>query len=153
MTDTRPPRTREELERYLPYLVNRLSIIGQAVQARALQGTGLGLVTLRTLSVLHIEDGLTINEIAERTFTEQSTTSRTVEAMVVQGLVERRIPAEDQRRREIVLTSAGRAALQANWPQMQSFYETIVAGIPAEERDVCQSVLSRMLGNLLDADT
>lgn len=148
MSTAGPPRTAAELERYLPYLVNRLASIGQSVQSRALQGTGIGLVTMRALSVLYIEDGLTINEIAARTFTEQSTASRAVEAMVGQGLVERRIPATDQRRREIVLTPAGRAALLENWPAMQAHFDRIGRGITPEERDLCQSVLARMLDNL-----
>jgi len=150
MSKSAPPRSHDELERYLPYLVNRLASLGQAAQSRALQGSGsgIGLVTMRTLSVLHIEDGLTINEIAARTFTEQSTTSRAVDAMVVQGLVERRVPPEDQRRREVVLTERGRAELAANWPAMDEYFAAIGDGISPQDRDKCRSVLARMLANL-----
>lgn len=148
MTTPDPPRTQDELESYLPYLVNRLAIIGQSAQNRLLSENGINLVTLRTLSILHIEDGLTINEIAARTFTEQSSTSRAIDAMVSQGLVERRIPEHDQRQRVIVLTASGREQLQRNWPAMAAYFDMLSAGISPAERDTFRNLLTRMLANL-----
>lgn len=150
MTKPTPPRSYDELEIYLPYLVNRLAMLGQATQNRMLQKDSTNLVTMRTLSILQIENGLTINEIAERTFTEQSSTSRAIEAMVTQGLVERRIPEADQRRREIMLTDKGRAQLHQAWPSMDRYFEMLSDGISPEERDVCRTVLTRMLTNLAE---
>ncbi|MEO5708168.1 MAG: MarR family winged helix-turn-helix transcriptional regulator [Alteraurantiacibacter sp.] len=150
MTHPAPPRTYEELERYLPYLVNRLATLGQATQNRLLADSSNNLVTLRTLSILRIENGLTINEIAARTFTEQSSTSRAVEAMVSQGLVERRTPPHDQRRREVILTEKGHQQLADGWPAMDYYFEAVGKGISAEERDQCRAILLRMLENLND---
>lgn len=148
MNDASLPASQEDLERYLPYLVNRLAILGQATQNRLLAASGINLVILRTLSLLHIDDGLTINEIAARAFTEQSTTSRAVDAMVAQGLVERRIPQADQRRREIVMTPAGREQLKESWPAMASYFDAIGAGTNEAERETCRRVLLRMIDNL-----
>ena len=148
MSKPTPPSSYAELESYLPYLVNRLASLGQATQTRMLQKDSINLVTLRALSILQIEDGLTINEVAERTFTEQSSTSRAIEAMVSQGLVERRVPAQDQRRREIVLTEKGRKQLHNIWPAMDQYFDMLSEGTSAAERDVCRSVLARMLVNL-----
>ena len=148
MSKPTPPSSYAELESYLPYLVNRLASLGQATQTRMLQKDSINLVTLRALSILQIEDGLTINEVAERTFTEQSSTSRAIEAMVSQGLVERRVPAQDQRRREIVLTDKGRNQLLHIWPAMDQYFDMLSEGTSAAERDVCRTVLARMLVNL-----
>jgi len=148
MTIPAPPASQDELESYLPYLVNRLAILGQATQNRLLSANGINLVILRTLSILHIEDGLTINEIAARTFTEQSSASRAVDAMVSQGLVERRIPDHDQRRREIVMTALGREQLRQSWPAMDDYFNNLSTGITAAERNACRKVLLRMLENL-----
>jgi len=150
MSGPTPPSSYDELERYLPYLVNRLAILGQATQNRMLQESGINLVTLRTLSILQIEDGLTINEISARTFTEQSSTSRAVDAMVSQGLVDRRIPEEDQRRREVVLTDKGRERLSQTWPAMDRYFNTLTQGISLAERDACRTVLAKMLANLAE---
>lgn len=148
MTQPKPPRSQEELERYLPYLVNRLAILGQAAQNRLLGANGINLVAMRTLSILYIEDGLTINQIAARTFTEQSSMSRAIDAMVAQRLVERRIPEHDQRQRIIVLTPTGREKLLGNWPAMAEYFDILTEGIPSGERDAFRSVLIRMLANL-----
>lgn len=150
MTKPTPPRSYDELETYLPYLVNRLAMLGQATQNRMLQKDNINLVTMRTLSILQIENGLTINEIAERTFTEQSSTSRAIEAMVSQGLVERRTPDVDQRRREVMLTDKGRAQLQQAWPSMDRYFDLLSDSISPDEREMCRSVLTRMLSNLAD---
>ena len=148
MPTGKPPRDVDELEAYLPYLINRLANIGQNTQNRMLNNGSTGLGVLRTLSVLHIEDGLTINEIAARTFAEQSTASRTIDAMVSAGLVERHTPATDQRRREILLTEAGRQRLHDGWPQMEKFHATIAAGIDPSDLATCRKVLATMTDNL-----
>jgi len=148
VTKIEPPATYESLEHYLPYLVNRLSILGQQAQRRILNANDVSLVNIRTLSILYIEDGLTINEIAERTFTEQSTTSRAVDAMASQGLVERRIPETDQRRREVVMTARGRKQLRDNWPEMDQYFAALREGTTSEEIDICRKVLVQMLENL-----
>lgn len=150
MNPTQPPRSYDELQQFLPYLVNRLASTGQGRQNRILQESGINVLTLRALSVLHIEDGLTINEIAAHTFTEQSSTSRAIDAMVSQGLVERRIPEQDQRRREVVLTDKGRERLLSAWPSMDRYFSRILQGITPAERDMCRSIIQRMLANLDD---
>jgi len=148
MTSALPPRSYDELEQYLPYLVNRLANLGQVRQNRMLQESGINLITLRALSILQIEEGLTINEIAARAFTEQSSTSRAIDAMVSQGLVERRVPEQDHRRREVVLTDKGRERLLSAWPAMDRYFDIISQGITPAERDMCRSIILRMLANL-----
>jgi DNA-binding MarR family transcriptional regulator len=58
-----------------------------------------------------------INELAERTYTHQSSVSVVVRRLVQQGLVARRPAVGDRRRRELRLTEAGeRLAAQAPAP-------------------------------------
>lgn len=147
-----PPRTQEELESYLPYLVNRLASFGQAAQNRKLSAAGVNIVTLRALSVLHIHGRLTVNEIAARAFAEQSTASRAIDAMVAAGLVERRVSSEDQRRRELALTDRGSAVLHDNWPVVAAHYALLSDGIDPDAIATCRSVLLRMIDNLRKND-
>ncbi|QKS01172.1 winged helix-turn-helix transcriptional regulator [Sphingomonas sp. CL5.1] len=144
----RPPSTQDALEDYLPYLVNRLASLGQAVQNKQLAVNGVNVVTLRTLSLLHIQDGRTVNEIAALAFAEQSTASRAIDAMVTAGLVERRISEKDMRRREIVLTEKGREVLRACWPLMEDHYARIMRDVAPADLQVCRRVLARMIDNI-----
>ena len=94
-----PPRTKDQLQNYIPYLFNRLANRWNLDQNRDLSEHGVNNVVFRTLSVLFIYKTLTVNEIAVLAVTEQSTASRMVESMVSSGLVKREIAEEDQRRR------------------------------------------------------
>ena len=148
-----PPATQHALESYLPYLINRLASLGQIRQNRELNAHGLTIVTLRTLSLLHIQDGRTVNEIAALAFAEQSTASRAIDGMVSAGLVERRISDKDLRRREIALTQAGRDLLLASWPLMVEHVAVITHDIAEADLEVCRRVLARMIDNLRRAET
>ena len=71
-----PPRTRDQLQNYIPYLFNRLANRWNLDQNRDLSEHGVNNVVFRTLSVLFIYKTLTVNEVAVLAVTEQSTASR-----------------------------------------------------------------------------
>ncbi|MDU6669558.1 MAG: MarR family winged helix-turn-helix transcriptional regulator, partial [Bradyrhizobium sp.] len=124
-----PPRTRDQLQSYIPYLLNRLANRWNLDQNRDLSEHGINNVVFRTLSVLFIYKTLTVNEVAVLAVTEQSTASRMVESMVTSGLVKREIAEEDQRRRVVGLTPDGEALLRKVWPIMERNYDRLTAGI------------------------
>ena len=80
---------REELETYIPYLLNRLANRWNADQNGDLSAHGINGTALRALSVLLIHKTLTVNEIAAYAAVEQSNASRAIDSMVMAGLVER----------------------------------------------------------------
>jgi DNA-binding MarR family transcriptional regulator len=73
--------------------------------------SGLTAAQLFVLRRLSEAEGMSINELAERTFTHQSSVSAVASRLVARRLVDRRQDASDGRRRLLVLTSAGRRAL------------------------------------------
>jgi DNA-binding MarR family transcriptional regulator len=60
-----------------------------------------------------------LNELAERTYTHQSSVSVVVRRLVERGLVVRRVSRQDARRLEIALSSSGRALLRRSGPAVQ----------------------------------
>jgi len=64
---------------------------------------------LYVLRELGTSPGLSLGELARRTHTTQSTVSEVVARLVDTGMVRRRTPAEDGRKRELSLTARGRA--------------------------------------------
>ncbi|MGE3274442.1 MAG: MarR family winged helix-turn-helix transcriptional regulator [Vicinamibacterales bacterium] len=86
-------------------------------------------------------DGLTVNDLASRTFTHQSTVSVVVSRLVARGLVNRRPDARDRRRRVLSLTVAGRHALKASASPAQ---ERLIAAVmdlpPVRRRDVASAL-------------
>jgi DNA-binding MarR family transcriptional regulator len=76
------------------------------------RSVGLGAAQLFVLQRLAGAPPLSINELAERTLTHQSSVSVVVSRLVRGGLVARTRAAADGRRVEITLTAAGRALLE-----------------------------------------
>jgi DNA-binding MarR family transcriptional regulator len=58
--------------------------------------------------------GISLNELAERTFTHQSSVSVVVSRLARRGLVSRKPSKEDRRKLEISLTPAGRRLIKTN---------------------------------------
>jgi DNA-binding MarR family transcriptional regulator len=143
-----PPRTKDQLQNYIPYLFNRLSNRWNLDQNRDLAVHGVNNVVFRTLSVLYIYKTLTVNEIAVLAVTEQSTASRMVDSMVSSGLVKREIAEEDQRRRVVALTADGEALLRKIWPIMENNYDRLIEGIDPDDIEICARVLARMVENI-----
>jgi DNA-binding MarR family transcriptional regulator len=143
-----PPRTRDQLQNYIPYLFNRLANRWNLDQNRDLGEHGVNNVVFRTLSVLFIHKTLTVNEIAVLAVTEQSSASRTIDSMVSSGLVKREIAEEDQRRRVVALTPEGEALLRKVWPIMNNNYDRMIAGIDPDDIEVCARVLAKMVENI-----
>ena len=133
---------------FAPYLMNRIMGRYNADLLTALKSHDLTTVKMRTLAVLAVVPGLTINELSVYAVTEQSTMSRTLEALEGAGLVRRVERKSDGRVREIYLTDAGRQEFDAVWPIMHSAYQQMFVGISDAERNAFVGTLRRVLENV-----
>ncbi len=136
------------LDAFAPYLLNRISARYNADMAASLKEHGLTTPQMRALAVLSVHPDLTVNELAVYAVMEQSTMSRTLDAMEVAGLVERRLRPEDGRVREVSLTEAGAASFAAAWPLMREQEERMLAGLNRAERTAFMTTLRTVLGNI-----
>jgi len=94
-------------------------------------------VTAAQMFVLHAidqEEGLSLNELAARTATDQSSASVVVQRLVESGHVLRSARAEDRRRIELRLTPKGRAVIRKAPPPAQQKILATVAAMPPRER-------------------
>lgn len=94
------------------------------------------------LRQVHAAPGLTIGELAARTFTGQSAVSEVVARLVARGLVARRPGASDARQTTLTATEAGRRAIRSIPPTAQEALASALGAIPAARR--------RALANALD---
>ena len=116
-----------------------------ARRAEALPGgvTGAQLFVLQTLAGGPVRS---LNELATRTFTHQSTVSVVVGRLVARGLVIRRRSADDGRRLELQLSPSGRKLVRRSPPMAQHRLIGALHALPA--RDARQ--LARLLGRLVE---
>lgn len=136
------------LNQFAPYLMNRIAARWNATMAEDLKVHDMTTLKMRTLAILSISSALTVNELALYAVTEQSTMSRTLDAMEEQGLVRRQTRPEDMRVREVSITEQGRAAFEQVWPGMYGRFLQMFEGIDEEEYRVFIATLHRVLGNL-----
>jgi DNA-binding MarR family transcriptional regulator len=107
---------------------------------------GISSAQLFVLRTLAEEPGASLNDVALRTMTHQSSVSVVVRKLIEQGLVSRRRAASDSRRSELSLTAQGRALLKRApaLPQQR----LIDATLQLSKRD--RSELARCLSRLVD---
>lgn len=96
-------------------VVRALRINTRAIEQRM----GISLAQLFVLQQLAQRPADSLNELAERTATHQSSVSVVVRRLVEAGLVTRTAAADDRRRVQIALTDAGRARLADAPPTVQ----------------------------------
>jgi DNA-binding MarR family transcriptional regulator len=85
-------------------LTRALRVAAGATQAKS----GVSAAQLYVLRSLMAGDGVSINELAKRTYTDRSSVAAVVERLVERGLVVRTASASDRRFAEVCLTHAGR---------------------------------------------
>jgi MarR family transcriptional regulator for hemolysin len=135
------------LNQFTPYLLNRISADWNAALSEQLRAFGITTTKMRVLAVLSVSPGITINELSVLAVTEQSTMSRTLDALDEQGLIRRQAKTDDMRVREVYVTEAGQALFARLWPMMYGLYERQLRGIDPAEFRIFLSILHRMLRN------
>lgn len=95
-------------------IMNSVRSIERAVRMENVEverALGISLAQLYVLQLLQQHPAASVNELADRTLTHQSSVSVVVRRLTERGLVEKRPSAEDGRRVEIALSDAGRELL------------------------------------------
>jgi DNA-binding MarR family transcriptional regulator len=128
--------------------LNRIVARWNADLAANLREHDLNTVQMRTLAVLSLMSGATVNELAVYTVTEQSTMSRALDGMETDGLVRRRTREDDMRVREVHVTEKGRDAFRRFWPEMHEAFAKMFAGISEAEYETLIRLLTRVLRNI-----
>jgi DNA-binding MarR family transcriptional regulator len=123
------PRTREVLDA-IRRIVQALRESSRLAEARV----GLSGAQLFVLRSVAESPGLSLNELAERTRTHQSSVSAVVMRLAREGLVEKRTADGDARRMEIRLSPGGRRCLERAPQAAQEQLVAAVDALPAAER-------------------
>ena len=110
------------------------------------RSVGLSGAQIFALQTIARHGPLSVNELAARTLTHQSSVSVVATKLVERGLCDKRTSAEDARRVEIAATRAGRALLEKAPDPIQDRLIDAIHEMPAaDQRD-----LARMLGELVE---
>ncbi len=112
-----------------------------------LKSLDLSTTQFRALAVLTVASGITVNELAVFAVTEQSTMSRTLDALEEQELIRRRPKPGDMRVREVFITEQGLALFAGIWPDIYGLYARFFDGIDEAEFRGFMATLHKILRN------
>jgi DNA-binding MarR family transcriptional regulator len=140
------------LQRFAPYLMNRIMGRYNATLREDFRRQHRTIPQVRTLAVLSITDGVTVGDLSVFTVIEQSTLSRTLDALEAHGLVRRETGETDSRQRRVYLTGEGRAEFNRAWPAMHGAFEQMFQGIDDAEYSAFVATLQKVLGNIRKHD-
>jgi MarR family transcriptional regulator, transcriptional regulator for hemolysin len=144
----RPSLGQIGLQQFAPYLINSVSLSWITHLSGELKAHDMTTTKMRALAVLSISSPLTINDLSLYALTEQSTMSRTLDALEEQGLIVRRARPEDLRVRDVDITQAGRDAFAKVWPTMYDLLLKMLDGIDNEEYKAFTATLHKMIINI-----
>lgn len=136
------------LDRFVPYLINRIAATWNVELADEVHDYDLTPPQMRALAVLHTRKRLTVNELSSVAVTDQSSMSRTVDSLEERGLVRRTQRASDMRVRDVEITEAGQHAFDQFWPALHRRCLRLLDGLDATEREQLVGSLRKLLENL-----
>ncbi|MBZ9796607.1 MarR family winged helix-turn-helix transcriptional regulator [Mesorhizobium sp. ES1-4] len=140
------------LQQFAPYLMNRIMGRYNATLRDDFRKQGLTISQVRTLAVLSVTDGVTVNDLSIYTVIEQSTLSRTLDTLEGQGFVRREQGVTDSRIRHVFLTDEGRAEFTRAWPAMHDAFEAMFDDVDDAEYSALIATLLKMLKNIRKHD-
>ena len=124
-------------------MVRAFRINSRAIERRM----GMSLAQLFVLEQLFDHPATSLNELAQRTATHQSSVSVVVRRLVERGFVERHASPSDRRRLELTLTAAGAEVLSAAPQTVQSQLLRALAALPNSDRVLLANLLERWIGS------
>jgi DNA-binding MarR family transcriptional regulator len=122
-------------------IVRALRINTRAIELKM----GISLAQLFVLQQLSERSAASLNELADRTATHQSSVSVVVRRLVERGLVSRTASAADKRRIEIELTPQGRELLRGAPTTIQTQMMTAMERFDAHDREALAGLLEKWL--------
>lgn len=143
--NTKTPAVATEETRIVLDSIRRL-VQGLRVAARTAENElGLSGAQLFVLQKLGEGGPMSVNDLAERTFTHQSSVSVVVQRLVEKGLVHREPSEEDRRRVDLSLSAAGRKLLSRSPAAAQDDIISAMESMPAAARKQLAQRLSELV--------
>lgn len=132
-------------------ILNRVRQLVRALRAFEKQAQtrfGLGAAQMFILHVLQHHDELSMNELADRTATDQSSVSLAVGKLVTEGYVRRDVSEEDRRQVRLSLTARGRTLVKRSPPAAQERIMDSVEAMPPGERAQLMALLDKLMAGM-----
>jgi DNA-binding MarR family transcriptional regulator len=135
------------LESFLPYRLSVLSHTISTTIAKAYESKfGVSIPEWRVIAILGRFPGLSAVEVADRTMLDKVAVSRAVTKLIKSGRIDREFADADRRRSILNLSAEGQQVHDEIAPLALAFELELLQGIGAEDLEIFNIVLERLLG-------
>lgn len=110
---------------------------------------GLSLAGWRTLAVVRRIGACSMKDLSRYSTIDRTTLTRSVDQLVEDGLIDRRVPASDRRLVVLSLTDAGEQLYGEAVRKLVAFNRRLLVGIDADAQRKLARVMEGVLGNLV----
>lgn len=144
---TSPQKSTGETKRVFDAFRNLVRALRIADRA-GLKQHGLGAAQIFVLHQLQAESPLSVNDLAERTATDQSTVSVVVNKLIDRGLVDRQWAEADARRSELSLSTDGKKIAKRLPVPFQELFLAGLRSLPESRTRVLADTLEDILDSM-----
>ena len=148
MSQSRDPIDVQLPEYLVPYLLSRAFSSFNRAWMEHLREHGVTIARWQVLAILSEYDGARIGQLADMSATAQAVTSRVVDQMERDGLVERRPVADDGRAVEVWLTERGQRTFGTLLPEANELVGQALRGIDPQTAHHLMQGLATLITNL-----
>ncbi len=135
-----------ELDRFLPYLVNKLASRLSDDLARVYQKRfGITIPEWRVIAHLAENKNVSIREIFIRVAMDKSKVSRAAARLELSGYLEKQVNPADRRLIELQLTPKGRTLFEKIEPLALAFEQDTLANLSPQEADLFRTLINKLL--------
>ena len=133
------------LDAFLPFRLSVVSnVVSDAIASTYQSLFGLRIPEWRLVAVIAESDGLSQQQLGQRTRMDKVTVSRAAIALAGRGLIARRGNPSDQRSHLLSLTPAGRALYEQVAPKALEMERRIFGGLSGAETAALRAMLDRV---------
>lgn len=136
------------LDSIIPYQINQLSYRMNQLLDKELKTHGLSISVWRIMAVLDYSAATNVKDLAQYAMIEQSTLSRMLKKLVVDGFVENKKSDGDGREHSIKLTDLGRQRYSTIRDVTMKHVGRIICDFSGKERTELMQYVARMQQNL-----
>ena len=142
-----------DLDRYLPYLINRVGNTLVQLFSRDLAPFAISVSMWRVIAVLGATGSLRLVDLSAMTSIDASTLSRLIETMQRQALVARSRSPRNKREIVIKATAKGQELLRVLAPIAAAYEREMTVGLSAADLATTRETLRQMFDRLVDLKT
>ncbi|WKY46791.1 MarR family transcriptional regulator [Eubacteriaceae bacterium ES3] len=118
---------------------------------RQLSQYGIGWGQYFVLLVISQNPGITILELAKKTYLDQSTVTRSLKKLSEEEYISVEISESDRRVREIYSTEKAKPVIEAILIEQKNWNEQLVTGMNQEETQIAYELLKKIADNSISA--